>query len=130
MLKSLLQLLLSKFIKKADTEFVSSQAMPKTWGDRIVIQKGVGHFEGSYLAPSTGYLCIDGGNAIQFLELGSGPRSRQQVSNPNTRVNLAWPQIYMPVRKGSSCHYQITPYSDSTDDTTVYFIPSAGSEAS
>ena len=67
MLKSLLTLLLSKFVKKSDTEFIAQQSMPKRWADRIVIAQSKGSLDGTYTAPCSGYVCIDGGNNISYI---------------------------------------------------------------
>lgn len=59
MLKSVLALLLSKFVKRSDTEFIAQQGMPKRWADRIVIAQGKETLDGTYTAPCSGYLCAD-----------------------------------------------------------------------
>ena len=130
MLKSVLALLLSKFVKKADTEFIAQQAMPKRWADRIVIAQGKKSLEGTYIAPCSGYVCIDGGNSIQYIEIGNGPRSRQQASTSTIQIRLAWPDVYMPVKKGDSCKYVAAVLDGNTDNSTVYFIPAIGGQTS
>lgn len=128
MLKSVLALLLSKFVKKADTEFIAFQAMPKGWDDRIVIYKGIESKNGDYTAPCSGYLCIDGGNKISSIELGNGPRTR--IPSTSSDVSLGWPQIYQPVKKGDACHYKVEVRSGITENTTIYFIPAVGGQTS
>lgn len=130
MLKSLLELLLSKFLKRADTEFMASQPMPKGWSDRIVIAQGLGSFDGTYTAPCSGYLCIDGGNYISYIEVGDGPRSRQQAVSATIQIRLAWPNVYMPVKKGDSCKYVAAVFEENSDNTTIYFIPAIGGQTS
>ncbi len=130
MLKSLLELLLSKFLKRADTEFMASQPMPKGWSDRIVIAQGLGSFDSTYTAPCSGYLCIDGGSKLSFVEVGHGPRSRQQVSNPTIQVHLAWPEVYVPVKKGDSCRYIVQAFEGNSNNTIIYFIPAIGGQTS
>ena len=78
MLKSLLTLLLSKFVKKSDTEFIAQQAMPEGWVRRVLLKDSVlGKIQDVYTAPSNGYLCIDGGNAIRYIAI-SGSNTRYQ----------------------------------------------------
>ena len=130
MLKSVLALLLSKFVKKTDTEFIAQQSMPKRWADKIVIAQGKETLNGTYTAPCSGYVCIDGGNNLSYIEIGNGPRSRQQVSAATTQINLAWPDVYMPVKKGDSCKYVAAVLEGNSDNTTIYFIPAVGGQTS
>lgn len=129
MLKSVLALLLSKFVKRSDTEFIAQQSMPKRWEDKIVIAQGKKTLNGTYTAPCSGYVCIDGGSNISYIEIGDGPRSRQQVALTSGQVRLAWPEVYMPVKKGDSCTYAAEAL-DGNSDTTVYFIPAVGGQTS
>lgn len=130
MLKSLFTLLLSKFVKRSDTEFISQQGMPKRWADRIVIAQSKESLDGTYTAPCSGYVCIDGGNNINYIEVGNGPRSRQQVALTSGQVRLAWPDVYMPVKKGDSCKYVAAVQDGNSDNSTVYFIPAVGGQTS
>lgn len=130
MLKSLVALLLSKFVKKTDTEFIAQQSMPKRWADRIVIAQGKETLDSTYTAPCSGYVCIDGASNISYIEVGSGPRSRQQVALTSGQVRLAWPDVYMPVKKGDSCKYVASVLDGNTSDSTVYFIPAVGGQTS
>lgn len=130
MLKKVLSLLLSKFVKKTDTEFIAQQATPKGWNDRIVIAQGTGSFDSSYTAPYSGYLCIDGGNSVDYIRVGDGPRSRQQVALTSGQVRLAWPQVYMPVKKGDSCTYVVEVLDGNAENSIVYFIPAVGGKTS
>ena len=130
MLKSVLALLLSKFVKKTDTEFVSQQGMPKRWADRIVIAQSKESLDGTYTAPCSGYVCINGGNSVSYIEIGDGPRSRQQASATTTLIKLAWPSGYMPVKKGDSCKYTAAVLEGNSDNTTIYFIPAVGGQTS
>lgn len=130
MLKSVLALLLSKFVKKTDTEFIAQQSMPKRWEDKIVIAQGKETLNGTYTAPCSGYVCIDGASDISYIEVGNGPRSRQQVSTPTVKVYLAWPEVYVPVKKGDSCRYMVQVNKENLDNTTIYFIPAVGGQTS
>ena len=130
MLKSVLALLLSKFVKKTDTEFIAQQSMPKRWADRIVIAQSKETLDGTYTAPCSGYVCIDGASNVSYIEVGNGPRSRQQVALTSGHVRLTWPQVYMPVKKGDSCKYVVMVLEGNTDNSIVYFIPAIGGQTS
>lgn len=130
MLKSVLALLLSKFVKKTDTEFIAQQSMPKRWEDKIVIAQGKETLNGTYTAPCSGYVCIDGASNISYIEVGDGPRSRQQVALTSGQVRLTWPQVYMPVKKGDSCTYVAVVLDGNAENSTVYFIPAVGGQTS
>ena len=126
MLKSVLALLLSKFVKKTDTEFIAQQSMPKRSADKIVIAQGKEALNGTYTAPCSGYVCIDGASTILYIAVGDGPRSRQQASLTSEQVRLAWPQVYVPVKKGDSCPYAVVALDGNEGNSTVYFIPAVG----
>ena len=129
MLKSVLALLLSKFVKKADTEFIASQVMPISGNvNRTIIYQGLESKNGTYVPPCSGYLCIDGGNKINYIELGDSPRIRIPASGAT--APLGWPQIYMPVKKGKACHYKLEVFSGITESSTIYFIPAVGGQTS
>lgn len=123
MLKSLLTLLLSKFVKRSDTEFIASQAMPEGWTRRILLKDSVlGNIQDTYTAPSNGYLCIDAGNAIGHISINGAVHSRIEVAN----VPLLWPQTYITAIKGASLSYDVSVVSGQTQGTNVYFVPSIG----
>ena len=123
MLKSVLALLLSKFVKKTDTEFIAQQAMPEGWVRRVLLKDSVlGKIQDVYTAPSNGYLCIDGGNAIGYIAINGSVHSRIEVSN----TALQWPQIFVVAVKGATLNYEISSFSGQTQGTSVYFVPSIG----
>ena len=130
MLKSLVALLLSKFVKKTDTEFIAQQSMPKRSADKIVIAQGKETLNGTYTAPCSGYVCIDGASNVSYIAVGDGPRSRQQVALTSGQVRLTWPQVYMPVKKGDSCTYAAVVLDGNPENSTVYFIPAVGGQTS
>lgn len=130
MLKSVLALLLSKFVKKSDTEFIAQQSMPNRSADRIVIAQGKETLVGTYTAPCSGYVCIDGASNVFYIEVGDGPRSRQQIALTSEQPRLAWPQVYMPVKKGDSCTYKAAVLDGNAENSTVYFIPAVGGQTS
>lgn len=124
MLKSLLQLLLSKFIKKADTEFVSTQAMPEGWSRRIVLKDAVlGNYQEVYYAPCDGYFCIDGGNRLSEIGINGAVHSSLFSSLPE---GTHWPQIFIPARKGAAISYTVSVASGQTEGSTAYFVPAVG----
>lgn len=123
MLKSVLALLLSKFVKRSDTEFIAQQAMPEGWTRRVLLKNNVfGNFQGVYTAPSNGYLCIDAGNAINYVSINGAVHSRISVAN----IALQWPQIFVIAIKGATLNYEVGSLSGQTEGTNVYFVPSIG----
>lgn len=123
MLKNLLALLLSKFVKKTDTEFIAQQGMPEGWSRLVLLKDSLlGNFQGVYTVPSNGYLCIDGGNAIDYVAINGAVHSRISVSN----TALLWPQIFVVAVKGATLNYEVGSLSGQTQGTSVYFVPSIG----
>ena len=129
MLKSVLALLLSKFVKKTDTEFIASQAMPEVQSRKIWLKQDVfGNIEDVYTAPSNGYLCINAGTAIENVTISGAVSSRVSV---HERA-LNWPQVFIVAAKGETLTYRVGVLSDQTQTggTRVYFIPSVGTPSS
>lgn len=123
MLKSVLALLLSKFVKRSDTEFICNQAFPDGWGRRILLKDAaLGSFQDVYTAPSNGYFCIDAGNAIRHIGIYGAIHFRNEVPN----VGLPWPQIFIVAAKGTSITYEVSALSGQTEGTDVYFVPAIG----
>jgi hypothetical protein len=123
MLKSVLALLLSKFVKRSDTEFIAQQGMPEGWSRRVLLKDSLlGNFQGMYTAPSNGYLCIDAGDAINYVSINGAVHSRISVSN----TALQWPQIFVVAVKGATLNYDVGSLSGQTQGTNVYFAPSIG----
>ena len=58
MLKSLLQLLLSKFVKKADTSFIASQPMAGDSANRVSLYSGTGSINYQGTAATNGFVWI------------------------------------------------------------------------
>ena len=123
MLKSVLALLLSKFVKRGDTEFIAQQGMPEGLSRRVLLKDVVlGNIQGAYTAPSNGYLCIDAGNAIDYVAIYGAVHSRISVSN----TALQWPHIFVVAVKGATLNYEVGSLSGQTQGTSVYFVPSIG----
>lgn len=124
MLKSVLALLLSKFFKKTDLDFIVGQVMPDGWYRRIVVKENaMGSFTGNYTAPMNGYFCITGGNGILVIAVQAPVRSRIQTNESSL---LQWPAVYIPVNKGGTVSYQITASTTQTEGSIVFFVPSIG----
>ena len=123
MLKSVLALLLSKFVKRSDTEFIAQQGMPEGWSRRVLLKDSVlGKIQDVYTAPSNGYLCIDGGDAIGYISINGSVHSRIEVANGS----LLWPQTFVVAIKGATLNYEVASLSGQTQGTSVYFVPSIG----
>lgn len=123
MLKSVLALLLSKFVKRSDTEFIAQQGMPEGWSRRVLLKDSVfGKIQEVYTAPSNGYFCIDAGNAIRYISINGSVHSRIEVANGS----LLWPQIFVSAIKGATLNYEVGVTSGQMEGTTVYFVPSLG----
>ena len=123
MLKSVLALLLSKFVKRSDTEFIAQQGMPEGWSRRVLLKDRVlGKIKDVYTTPSNGYLCIDGGNALGYVSISGSVHSRIEVSN----TALQWPQTFVVAVKGATLNYEVSSLSGQTQGTSVYFVPSIG----
>lgn len=105
MLKSLFTLLLSKFVKKTDTEFIGHQALPaygKQNADSTVVSNLKGHISrGTYVAPSDGYAHLSTGNfcktAFMYVDGNSVSVTAGSVGD---NIALNWHHIYLPVSKG------------------------------
>lgn len=127
MLKSVLALLLSKFVKHSDTEFIAQQGMPEGWSRRVLLKDGVlGKIQETYTAPSNGYFCIDAGDAIAYISINGSVHSRIEVANGALR----WPQTFVTTIKGATISYEVEATSGQTQGTNVYFVPSSGTPSS
>ena len=123
-LKSCLQLLLSKFVRKSETEFISNQAMPDNWDKKIDLESKLGSFEGSFTAPSDGYFVLIGGNFIETIWINASVNSR--IESPQD-LTAHWICIYTPISKGMSITYGVSTSTNNSSGTTARFIPSRGS---
>lgn len=125
-LKSCLQLLLSKFVKKADTEFIASQPMPSDYANRVVLETEVlGSFERSYIAPTNGWAEVFGGNGLVNIYLVND-RSGVSTRVQNEQILLAWPHIYLPCAKGDTYRIVVNAAQTQSEGTAIYFFPSIG----
>jgi len=123
MLKSLVALLLSKFVKRSDTAHMAHQAAPDGWSRRVLLKDNVkGSFEGQYTAPTDGYMCLDAGNGLTSVTLSGSIHFRMQTASSN----LVWPQIFIPLSKGHVCNYVVSAVDSSGDGSNLYFVPFIG----
>lgn len=126
MLKSVLALLLSKFVKRSDTEFIASQPMPSDYTNRVVLETGVfGTFERTYTAPSNGWVGVLGGDGLVNIYLAND-RSRISTRLQNEQILLAWPHIYLPCAKGDAYKIVVNASQTQSEGTAISFIPSIG----
>lgn len=126
MLKSVLTLLLSKFVKKADTEFMASQPMPGNYGDIILLGSELkGNIDVTYTAPTNGWAAVAGGNYLTHLYLVNN-RSGLSARLHNADAVLLWPHVYLPCAKGDTFRITSSVSASQTDGTNVSFLPSIG----
>lgn len=126
MLKSVLTLLLSKFVKRSDTEFIASQPMANDYANRVVLETGVfGTFERTYIAPSNGWVAVSGGNGLVNIYLVND-RSGISTRLQNEQILLAWPHIYLPCAKGDAYKIAVNASQTQSEGTAISFFPSIG----
>ena len=126
MLKNVLSLLLSKFVKRSDTSFIASQPMPSDYTNRVVLETGVfGTFERIYTAPSNGWVVVSGGNGLVNIYLVND-RSGVSTRLQNEQTLLAWPHIYLPCAKGDAYKIAVNASQTQTEGTAISFFPSIG----
>ena len=126
MLKSLVTLLLSKFVKRADTEFIATQPMPGDYGDIVILGSVLtGAIDVTYTAPSNGWAAVAGGNFLTHLYLVNN-RSGLSVRLHNGDATLLWPHIYLPCAKGDTFRVTSSVTSAHTEGTNISFLPSIG----
>lgn len=129
MLKSVLALLLSKFVKRSDTEFIAAQPMAGDYAKRIDYYNNyIGDMVEDNTAPHNGWACVTCGNLIKSAMLKNN-RSGISVRLENVESDknyLQWPHLYLPCAKGDSWQIAISTKTGQTEGTTIRFIPSIG----
>lgn len=129
MLKSVLALLLSKFVKKADTEFIASQPMAGDYAKRIDYYNDyIGDMVVDNTAPHNGWAFVACGNLIKLAILKNN-RSGISVRLENGESDknyLQWPHLILPCAKGDSWQVVISTKIGQTEGTVIGFIPSIG----
>ena len=129
MLKSVLALLLSKFVKKTDTEFIASQPMAGDYAKRIEYYDNyIGDMSMANTAPHNGWVLVTCGNFIKSAMLINN-RSVISVRLENGESDknyLQWPHLILPCAKGDIWQVAISTKTGQTEGTTIRFIPSIG----
>ena len=126
MLKSLVALLLSKFVKKTDTEFMASQPMAGDYAK--MIEYHFGDIVVDNTAPNNGWVFVTCGDFIKLAMLKNN-RSGISVRLENCESDknyLQWPHLILPCAKGDSWQVSISTKTGQTEGTTIMFIPSIG----
>ncbi|WP_370857939.1 hypothetical protein [Parasutterella sp.] len=129
MLKSLLTLLLSKFLKREDTEFMASQPMAGSSSNKVILKDNVtGDIEVFYTAPSNGWIFVNTGNGVKSVNIQdfrSGLSLNLDHESPESHL-MQWIQEFLPVAKGDNCRICVLVNSGNTSSSSVFFIPSIG----
>lgn len=128
MLKSLLTLLLSKFVKRSDTEFISHQSYAgpssTSW---VKVATLSGNIENAtYVAPSDGYAHLSTGNFCTFAYLYADSDVSLTAGGIANGI-VHWNHISIPVAKGQTLHYDYNSTSSQTTAGTLSFIKAIGS---
>lgn len=124
MLKSVLALLLSKFVKRSDTSFMASQPMAGNSANRVSLYSRTGSINYQGTAATNGFVWVTGGNNINVIYLHNNRSSlsfRLEAGSTMTQ----WPHVFLPCAKGDTWAAEITAPSQ-TQATVIYFIPSIG----
>ena len=124
MLKSVLALLLSKFVKKSDTSFIASQSMAGDSANRVSLYSGTGNRNYQGTAATNGFVWVTGGNNINAIYLHNN-RSSLSFRLETGSTMTQWPHVFLPCAKGDTWAAEITAPSQ-TQATVIYFIPSIG----
>lgn len=129
MLKSVLALLLSKFVKRSDTEFIASQPMASAFANAIVLYENYkGDMAVNGVAATNGWVWVTCGNLTKSAML-KNDRSGISVRLENGESDknyLQWPHLILPCAKGDSWQVVISTKTGQTEGTAIRFIPSIG----
>lgn len=129
MLKSVLALLLSKFVKKADTEFIASQPMAGSSANKVTLKDNVtGDMEVFYTAPSNGWIYVNTGNGVKSVNIQDYRSDLAlNLDHESSESHLMqWIQEFLPVAKGDNCRICVLVKSGNISPSSVFFIPSIG----
>ena len=129
MLKSLVALLLSKFVKRSDTEFIASQPMGGDYAKRIEYYDNyIGDMLVANTAPHNGWVFVTCGNLIKsaLLKNNRSGISVRLENGESDKNYLQWPHLYLPCAKGDSWQVSISTKTGQTEGTAIRFIPSIG----
>lgn len=129
MLKSLVALLLSKFVKRSDTEFIAAQSMAGSVDNKVTLKNNAtGDIELFYTAPSNGWIFVFTGNGVKSVNIqdySSGLSLNLDHESPESHL-MQWVQEFLPVAKGANCRICVLVKSGNTSPSSVFFIPSIG----
>lgn len=126
MLKSVLTLLLSKFVKRSDTEFIAAQPMAGNISDRTKLYEAEGNITFPSIAPSNGYVWVVLGTNIKAVYIKNA-RSGLTVRLELVTDQLQYSHVFLPCAKGDYWEAQIiTSGQTQLEGSQIYFIPSIG----
>lgn len=126
MLKSLVALLLSKFVKKTDTEFIAAQPMAGNIANRLRLYAASGNITYPYTAPSNGYVWVVLGTNIKAV-YAKNNRSGLTVRLELVTDQLRYSHVFLPCAKGDTCEIQVVTSGETqVEGNQIYFIPSIG----
>lgn len=126
MLKSVLALLLSKFVKRSDTEFIASQPFAGNIADRTKLYEASGNITFPSVAPSNGYVWVVLGTNIKATYLKNN-RSGLTVRIEPVTDQLQYSHVFLPCAKGDPWEVQvITSGQTQLEGSQIYFIPCIG----
>lgn len=129
MLKSLLTLLLSKFVKRSETAFISNQALPaygKTGAWIKVADLSVNVDNATYVAPADGYAHMNTGNFCTFAFLTTDSDVGVTAGAINGDVPVHWSHIVLPVNKGQTLTYSWKATAAHNQDGGLVFMKTNG----
>ena len=117
MLKTLLESLLSLFVKKSETSWISSQAFPRS-GNRISLERTQ---SGKYTATNDGYFCVYVVSQGSFDLYTS--RNGTRITSCTTSSSQDAASGTLTVRKGD-----IVTWVCNKAPAELWFIPSEGGQ--
>ena len=129
MLKSVLALLLSKFVKRSDTAFISNQALPahgKTGAWIKVADLSVNVDNATYVAPADGYAHLSTGNFCAFAYLYPDCDIGVTAGAISGDVPVHWAHIVLPVNKGQTRTYSWKATASHDQNGILAFIKTNG----
>lgn len=126
MLKSVLALLLSKFVKRSDTEFIASQPMAGNIANRITLYAAAGNITYPYTVPSNGYVWVELGTDIKAVYVKNN-RSGLTLRLELVADQLRYSHVFLPCAKGDACEVHIIISGETqAEGNIIHFIPSIG----
>lgn len=128
MLKSVLALLLSKLVKRSDTEFIASQPIAGNKANAIELYSNqLGNMDVSGTAPCNGWLRVACGDSIKSYSAQNTTSllTFRGRNKPDTNL-MNWPCVTIPCAKGDTWNVVINTTSGATGGAAISFIPSIG----